>query len=396
LWPPDPPPLGVPSSDCSYEDLSAPLNVIAQRAYNDEARRQRGEVSGATSSLAHRALTASYLVDFAHEVGATLPPVPETFSVMLEELELRAGEWEQPSDSASAPSASSGLLPSSNVGATLTSAAALLGGISFGSALEQLRSLDAQRLVGMRTGRSTMSTGDGLDGAPDSEGSGAPGHDLVLDGLAACGLGSPEGRAAAAQRIYLELELADGQCARTAAFELAAEGACSAAFPGESLSFSYAEQPELAVRLLSRGRLGALFRGGDTLLGEALLPLGPELRDCTPRRLALPLSLGLEHAGTVSLRLFLRLRTEPPCEAPGASSGEGPPHATSHSRLSSLASAGVGISMAAGSAVGSAAGAVVGAVGGAVGAAVSASLRPRSGFGTCSLPEAEVASVPAA
>merc|ERR1719375_1993474 len=40
LWPPSPTPAGVGASDCDFEDLSAPIPVIAQRIYNDEARRR--------------------------------------------------------------------------------------------------------------------------------------------------------------------------------------------------------------------------------------------------------------------------------------------------------------------------------------------------------------------
>ena len=67
MWPPPVPPMGVEDTDCSYQDTSAALEVIAQRCYNDEARRQCSEsLAGVTHR--RRAATASFLVDFAHEV----------------------------------------------------------------------------------------------------------------------------------------------------------------------------------------------------------------------------------------------------------------------------------------------------------------------------------------
>merc|ERR1719375_445297 len=41
LWPPSPAPEGVADDDCDFEDLAAPIPVIAQRIYNDEAHRRR-------------------------------------------------------------------------------------------------------------------------------------------------------------------------------------------------------------------------------------------------------------------------------------------------------------------------------------------------------------------
>ncbi|CAK0870764.1 unnamed protein product [Prorocentrum cordatum] len=76
MWPPDPPPASVAEGDCSYEDTSAPMDAIAQRAWNDESQRAR---RGGAEGLERRVLTASYLVDFATRAGAPLPPVPETF-----------------------------------------------------------------------------------------------------------------------------------------------------------------------------------------------------------------------------------------------------------------------------------------------------------------------------
>lgn len=63
-----PPLLGsvdVDSEDCAYEDVSEPLLVIAQRLYNDQARRK----TPVGARLERRATTAAYIVDFAAEIG---------------------------------------------------------------------------------------------------------------------------------------------------------------------------------------------------------------------------------------------------------------------------------------------------------------------------------------
>lgn len=43
LFPPNPSIDGIDADDCSYEDASASLPVIAQRLFNDQVRRQRDE-----------------------------------------------------------------------------------------------------------------------------------------------------------------------------------------------------------------------------------------------------------------------------------------------------------------------------------------------------------------
>lgn len=99
LWPPAHPPPQVKHDDCTYEDVSAPFEVIAQRLYNDEARRLHSAVA-----LNHRpcacpqrfqAMTACFLVDFASEVGAALPGISETLTMMLQDFAARATEYEQ-------------------------------------------------------------------------------------------------------------------------------------------------------------------------------------------------------------------------------------------------------------------------------------------------------------
>lgn len=88
MFPPMPPPSGVEDDDCAYEDVTAPLPVVAQRLYNDQARR----ISDPCGQLHRRAMTAAFIVDFAEGVGFPLPQIPETQSSMLRELSTRVAE----------------------------------------------------------------------------------------------------------------------------------------------------------------------------------------------------------------------------------------------------------------------------------------------------------------
>merc|ERR1719213_172879 len=91
LFPPPRTPESVHGDDCSYEDVSAPLPMIAQRLYNDQLRRQRDE--GLQGRQQRRAMTAAFLVDFAHHAGAKLPESPETYSSLLQEFSVRHFEF---------------------------------------------------------------------------------------------------------------------------------------------------------------------------------------------------------------------------------------------------------------------------------------------------------------
>lgn len=102
VFPPSPPPTGVKGDDCAFEDASAPLPVIAQRLFNDQVRRNgAGNDTGTVTieagalgfRLLRRAMTAAYLVDFASEIGATLPQMPETYRAMFQDFAARAAEW---------------------------------------------------------------------------------------------------------------------------------------------------------------------------------------------------------------------------------------------------------------------------------------------------------------
>lgn len=98
LWPPDPTPAGVCADDCAYEDTTASLPVIAQRIFNDEERRGREDV---LRPLQRRAVTASFLVDFAVDVddgtgsleSSSQPQLSESHREMLQEFMARVEEW---------------------------------------------------------------------------------------------------------------------------------------------------------------------------------------------------------------------------------------------------------------------------------------------------------------
>jgi len=89
LWPPMPPPPGVQDGDCAYEDTSAPLPMIAQRAWNDEKRRE------ALMPFHRRLSSASFVVDFASELGGvSAPDLSETHSTIMDGFMARVDEWE--------------------------------------------------------------------------------------------------------------------------------------------------------------------------------------------------------------------------------------------------------------------------------------------------------------
>lgn len=98
IWPPPFAPPGVAEGDCAFEDTSAPLLAIAQRAYNEERRRQQ---EGALQPLRRRAATASFLADFAAEVGVE-PQLPDAYRSMLDEFMARVEEWVQTGSDAAA------------------------------------------------------------------------------------------------------------------------------------------------------------------------------------------------------------------------------------------------------------------------------------------------------
>merc|ERR1719469_1823240 len=84
MFPPSPAPKDIDDEDCAHEDTSAPLPAIAQRLYNEKARRV-SDPNGA-GRLEKRARTAAFIVGFA------LPPIPDTQRDMLQELSSRVAE----------------------------------------------------------------------------------------------------------------------------------------------------------------------------------------------------------------------------------------------------------------------------------------------------------------
>merc|ERR1712039_509946 len=81
LWPPTPTPNGIADTDCCYKEIAAPIEVIAQRLYNDETRREERAASSVdgVAPMRRKAATACFIVDFAGAAGVTLPAVPKTF-----------------------------------------------------------------------------------------------------------------------------------------------------------------------------------------------------------------------------------------------------------------------------------------------------------------------------
>jgi hypothetical protein len=101
LFPPSSPPVGVADVECEYREMGAELPVIAQRLYNDQVRRLLGDApqaataghSAGRAGEARRAMTAAFIVDFAHVVGVPLPGLPENVEGMLTGFHERIAEW---------------------------------------------------------------------------------------------------------------------------------------------------------------------------------------------------------------------------------------------------------------------------------------------------------------
>lgn len=97
LWPPSSRPPGISDDDCAYDDLSAPIEMIAQRAWNDEMQRQRDASNGGgggAGRLFRRAVTASYIVDFVHAMGVHLQQEQSSQLAALERFGDIVSRWE--------------------------------------------------------------------------------------------------------------------------------------------------------------------------------------------------------------------------------------------------------------------------------------------------------------
>jgi len=90
FFPPLPAPTGVDDKDCSWDEVglvSAP--VIAQRLFNDELRRAHD------ARALVRAKTASFVVDFAAEIGVELPQLNSERPDMLLQFQNELNWWIQ-------------------------------------------------------------------------------------------------------------------------------------------------------------------------------------------------------------------------------------------------------------------------------------------------------------
>mmetsp|Transcript_84218 Transcript_84218/g.234931 ORF Transcript_84218/g.234931 Transcript_84218/m.234931 type:complete len:244 (-) Transcript_84218:70-801(-) len=90
MWPPKALPYGMLADGGGYDDPSAPVPVIAWRLYNSEVRR-KAEASCGVCREDQQAMTAMFIVDFAHEVGAPMPRIPAPVEQRI--FESRVLEW---------------------------------------------------------------------------------------------------------------------------------------------------------------------------------------------------------------------------------------------------------------------------------------------------------------
>jgi len=98
IFPPSPIPSGVADDDCSWDEVGlASAWVIAQRLYNDEAQRLTDIVDGRNLTLV-RAKTASFIVEFAEEIGVGLPRMPPERMDMLEQFQREIAMWKAAPD----------------------------------------------------------------------------------------------------------------------------------------------------------------------------------------------------------------------------------------------------------------------------------------------------------
>jgi hypothetical protein len=102
LWPPKPRPAHVLDDDCAWQDMSAPLLEIAQRVFNDDSKRGQNQL---LRPLQLQATTASFIVDFATDVGAAseLSSPTDMHKEQLAEFMLRVDEWVQYSATSADP-----------------------------------------------------------------------------------------------------------------------------------------------------------------------------------------------------------------------------------------------------------------------------------------------------
>jgi hypothetical protein len=102
LWPPKPCPANVLDDDCAWQDMSALLPEIAQRVFNEDSKRGQNQE---LTPLQLQATTASFIVDFATDVGAAseLSSPDDMHKEQLAEFQLRVDEWVQYSATSADP-----------------------------------------------------------------------------------------------------------------------------------------------------------------------------------------------------------------------------------------------------------------------------------------------------
>eukprot|EP00427_Karlodinium_veneficum_P014956 CAMPEP_0169074388 /NCGR_PEP_ID=MMETSP1015-20121227/7245_1 /TAXON_ID=342587 /ORGANISM="Karlodinium micrum, Strain CCMP2283" /LENGTH=521 /DNA_ID=CAMNT_0009133695 /DNA_START=20 /DNA_END=1582 /DNA_ORIENTATION=+ len=338
MWPASFPPGLADDADCSYEDMSAKFDVIAQRLINDETRRLHCDVNEAVGGLARRAMTASYIVDFAHEIGMQLPPVPETYAAMLTDLDMRIQEWEiQHASGSRSHSSSSERMLTPRSGST--------------AAFARLRSTFSSRngddTAGRNHGELKRTPSSCSRDSPES----MPRRELIVEVRSLLDLDVQH--EFASLPVFVELQVGN-QTFRTVANSPEAGNESTIMYDAQSTSFRYRGAPtEISIRVWRRLGLQGFLKG-DHLVGEAVLPLGAELEDAHPRNFQLPLAKCYAHAGAVWIGFCLVEAKRPD---------------DTYTAFSSIASAAVG-----------AVGSMVGAM---EGHARDAKLRPRTGFGTC-------------
>jgi len=88
FFPPPSPPPNVDDEDCCWDEAgSFSAAVTAQRLYNDEVRRLHDAEQLVISK------TASFIVEFADEVGVGLPQMPAERIAMLQNFQQDLAEW---------------------------------------------------------------------------------------------------------------------------------------------------------------------------------------------------------------------------------------------------------------------------------------------------------------
>merc|ERR1712039_77696 len=98
LWPPVPPPSSVKQDDYDYHDTSMAVEIIAQRLYNDEQRRQDAASVDGVCRQQLLATTAMFITEFADQQGYQLPDMPHHCAKSLDQFSARVAEWESTHD----------------------------------------------------------------------------------------------------------------------------------------------------------------------------------------------------------------------------------------------------------------------------------------------------------